>query len=103
MAKPKRRTEIEFPGAAGQSLGADDVGPGPGQNALGRRRITTEEPVRHDQAQHRVTQKLQPLVVLLQAPFVGEGAVGQGLIKQRPVLEPVTETRFESLDRIGQG
>lgn len=103
MAKLKRRAELELTGAPGQSLGADHVGPGPRQDAFGRGGITAEEVVRRDQPQHRVAQKLQPLVVLLQAPFVGERAVGQGLFKQRAVLEPVAETRFEILDRVGQG
>ena len=103
MAELKRRAEIELPGAPGQGFGADDMGPGSRQDAFGRRRITAEEPVRHDQSQHRVAQKLQPLIVLLQAPFVGKGAVGEGLLEQRAVLEPVAETRFESLDRVGQG
>lgn len=81
VAEAKRRAEIEFPGAPGQSLGADHMGPGPRQDAFGRRRITAEEPIRHDESQHGVAQELQSLVVLLQALFVGEGAVGEGLLE----------------------
>ena len=62
-----------------------------------------EEPVRHDQTEHRIPQELKPLVVVLQTPFIRERAVGQGLLEQRAALEAVAETGLEILDRVRQG
>lgn len=65
--------------------------------------MTPKEPGRHDQSENRIAQKLQPLVVVFQTPFVRERAVREGLLEQGAVPEPVAEARLEILDWFRQG
>src|SRR5580704_10721481 len=75
----------------GQDLGIDDRGPHLGHQAVGQLRMVPVGVVGHDQAQHRVTKELEPLVgsasLLLGAPR----SVGHGLIQERRVVEAVTD------------
>ena len=103
VAQVERRAKIQFPCAPGQRFGTHDMGPGPRQDAFRGRRMRLVEPGRHNHPEHRIAQKLQSFVVPVQAPFVREGAVSQGLFQQRAVLEPVVEPPFEVLDRVVQG
>jgi hypothetical protein len=64
--------ELEPAGDAGQGPHVDHRGAQLGQLALGQVGILPEEGVRHDQAEHRVAQELQPLVGRQAAVLVGE-------------------------------
>ena len=95
MAEPEGRTELQAPGAARERLRAHDPGLDARKVAFRRQRSAAEEPAGGDQTEHRVAQELEALVVLLQPLFVGEGGVGQGLLEQRAILEPVAEPLLE--------
>lgn len=66
-------------------------------------RASSVEPVGRDQAEDGVSQELEPLVVFPESVLVGEGSVGQGLVEQAAILEPVAEALFESIEKRRQG
>ncbi len=102
-AEPEGRAEFQAPCAACQGLRAHNPGLDARQIAFRRQRSAVEEPAGRDESKHRVAQELEALVLLLQALFVGVGGVGQGLLEQRAILEPVAEPLLDLIGRRRQG
>jgi hypothetical protein len=61
-----------------------------------------ENPVADGQLQDGITEKLQPLVVhdRITRLFIAERFVGQGLLRQKPVLKPVADLLFKIVQKI---
>ena len=77
--------EAERAGHVGERAHVDDGGAQLGQLALGQVGVVAVQRVGDDEAEHRVAEELQPLVVGQAAVLVGVGAVRQGTQKQRLV------------------
>ena len=67
--------------------------PGAGQIAFRQVRVSAVQIVRRHHAQHRVTQKFQPLIALgtLGLVLVGVRAVGQGVLQQCPIRKAIAQ------------
>ncbi len=76
VAEPERARDL------GERLGADDGGAQLGELALGQVGVTREQRVGDDEAQHRVAEELEALVVGDPAVLVRERAVRQGMLKE---------------------
>jgi len=101
-AQAEGLAEAELAGDRREARLADEIGPTPGQLALGRLREAMEQQGGHGEPRHRIPQKLQALVV----PggelglFVGVGPVGQGIEEQAPVLKDVPEARAHAVETL---
>ena len=91
--------QLQHLGHLRQALLAHQGGPGAGQIPLRQVGVGAVQVVGHHHAQHRIPQKLQPLVAL--HPFgpvlIGIGAVGEGVFQQGPVGKPITQLLFQGL------
>ena len=74
--------DAERAGHHGERLGADDRGAELGQLALGQVGVVLEQGVGDDQAEHRVAEELEALVVGDLAVLVRERAVREGVLQQ---------------------
>ena len=75
----------------GQRAGVDDRRAQLGQPALGEVGVGDVEGLGDDDAEHGVTEELQPLVGRQPAVLVGVGAVGQGALEQLGVQDRIPE------------
>ncbi|MPN54540.1 hypothetical protein SDC9_202210 [bioreactor metagenome] len=80
-----------------QAALADQRGPQPGQAALGEVRAGSVEVLGHHHAQHRITQKLQPLIAAQSGVpvLIGIRAVGKGVAEQVYVPKRISELFFQ--------
>jgi len=83
--------QLQLLGNLGQRGLLDQVGAQPGQVAFVDLGEALEQQRRHDEVQHRVTQKLQPLVVA-----GAMAAVRERLLEQRGIAEMMAETGFQA-------
>ena len=60
--------------------------------------MAAEEGIRADQTEHGISQKLEPFVVLVEAPLIGKGTVGQSQFEQGAVVEPVAQPVLELIE-----
>ena len=103
LAEPQRRTEVELLRDLGQRLGAHDRGAQLRQLALGHLGVVLVDVVGDDEAEHGVTEELEPLVRVLDAVLravrtMGQGAVEEGVIGEFPTerdLQPRIECRVD--------
>ena len=85
-----------------QALLANELRPQPGHTALRQLRETPVQLIRHDHAQHRVSQKLQALVALAAAAavLVSVGAVSKRRHQQSAVTEAVTQFFLQRIHQL---
>ncbi len=85
LAEPARSGAADRAADVGQRAHVDDRGAQLGQLALGQVGVGQVERFGDDDAEHRVAEELQPLVVRQPAVLVGVGPVGQRALEQRRV------------------
>ena len=83
--------QAQLGGHAPEAVLADELGADARHAPLGQLRFAAVERVRHHEAEHRVAQKLQPLVALaaVAAVLVGIRAVREGIHQQLLVAEGI--------------
>jgi hypothetical protein len=90
------------PSHLGECAHVDDGGPQLGQLALGQVGVGPVERVGDDQAEHRVAEELQALVVGQAAVLVRERAVGEGTHEQR-LVDPLPDHLDEVVEKRADG
>lgn len=98
--EPDVASEPEVGGPIGQIAGADQVGPKLGQHPLAQVAVTGEQIVADHQLEHRISQKLEPLVGLGQSLLVGMGLVQQSQLKQTRVAEAILQDPLQRFERV---
>ena len=93
VAQAQKVPHMEGLGKPAQASLADKAGPGFGQLALWQLGKIFKQVLRRDKPQHRVPQKLQPLVAFALV-LVGKGGVGQGRFQQLLVAKAVANPLF---------
>ena len=98
VAEQEEIAQMDRPGRLGKVRLADEVRANSREFPLGLFRKTPVEIVRHDKAQNRVAQKLQPLIVRKPAlaVLVCVRAVRQRVFEQLPVLKNISQSFFKT-------
>lgn len=88
--------EPEGAGLLGEGVAVDEFGAGLGQNAFADSFEFGEKFFRKDELEHRVTQKLQSLVVVARfAGVVSHRRMGEREVEVAQVVEPIVEAFLE--------
>ena len=94
LAEAQRLGQAELERGPVQAVLAHQMGADAGEVALVGAAEAVEEEARDDQAQHRVAEELEPLVVV-----GAEAAVGQRALQERRIAEAVADALLERDER----
>ena len=101
MAQAQVLAQVDLLGKLEQRVLADKACAHPGQLALGAAGLV-EQVVRHDDGQHAVAQKFQPLVVGgSDLALIGKAGVGQCNAQQRRIFECIVQDFLQFFRLVG--
>ena len=101
-AEPKSLGEVEPARPRREGTAGDELRPAPGQGADLLVRGGCPQKVGDHEAQDRVTEEGQALVVVRGGMLVSPGGMGQRLAQELPVEEAVAQPVLEAGERIGR-
>ena len=93
--------QVQGTGYIREGAAAHQVGPGLGEPALLDLRLHAEQLLRHEKAQDRISQELQPLVVSIGS--IAGGGVAQGAVELREVVKIVADPTSQRLQCLEAG
>ena len=100
--------DAQLPGDLGEHVGVDDRCPDLGEHAVGQFGVVAEGVLGHDEAEHGVSQVLEPLVGVAPTVLGTPRTVGQGLVEELGTGEAVSDALGEPfvggrVPRLGPG
>ena len=99
LTQQQMLAQADLAGHRSQRPLADHIRPHPGQFALGTVGEIPVQMIRHQHTKNGISQKFQALIAHQAAvpAFVGIGGVGQRILQQGDILEPISNGSFQIL------